>query len=112
MDQAINTPLITEQVRDKPGSLRLTSGNLLDTHRYRPSVRAVSGGWPSASATNVAQRVSTGARLTWIGWSLIAAMMKRFSTDVEFIAENAAGWTAREIQDGPRSVTNELYTIP
>ena len=33
MDQAINTPLITEQVRDKPGSLRLTSGNLLDTHR-------------------------------------------------------------------------------
>ena len=43
MDQAINTPLITEQVRDKPGSLRLTSGNLLDTHRYRDGDRSWAG---------------------------------------------------------------------
>jgi transposase-like protein len=33
MDQAINTPLIIEQERDKQSSLRITSDNLLDTHR-------------------------------------------------------------------------------
>jgi len=30
----------------------------------RPSVNAVSGGWPSCSATTAAHKVSTGARLT------------------------------------------------
>ena len=33
----------------------------------QPGVGAASGGWPSRSATTVAQRVRTGARLTRIG---------------------------------------------
>ena len=39
----------------------------LELVTYRPRVRAVSGGWPSASATTAAQSARTGARLTWTG---------------------------------------------
>ena len=39
----------------------------LEPATNRPNVKAVSGEWPSRSATTVAHRVRTGARFTRIG---------------------------------------------
>jgi hypothetical protein len=54
----------------------------------RPNVTAVSGEWPSCSATTVAQSARTGARFTCIDGSDITSIIVLETVSVERSARN------------------------